>query len=48
MNPLSTADAKEPHPSRKGAKVFYLPVNAEGTEVRPMVYLRKAQTPTRS
>ena len=29
--------------SGKGAKVFYLPVNAEGTEVRPMVYLRKAQ-----
>lgn len=24
----------------KSAKVFYLPLNAEGTEVRPMVYLR--------
>ena len=34
--------------SGKGAKVFYLPVNAEGTEVRPMVYLRKAQTASRS
>ncbi len=28
--------------SGRSAKVFYLPVNAEGTEVRPMVYLRKA------
>ena len=34
--------------SGKGAKVFYLPVNAEGTEVRPMVYLRKAQGTSRS
>jgi hypothetical protein len=24
-----------------GAKVFYMPMNAEGTDVRPMVYLRK-------
>ena len=34
--------------SGRGAKVFYLPVNAEGTEVRPMVYLRKAPGISRS
>ena len=32
----------------RSAKVFFLPVNAEGTEVRPMVYLRRASEASRS
>lgn len=32
--------------SGKSASVFFMPMNAEGTEVRPMIYLKKAKVET--
>jgi hypothetical protein len=38
--PFTFVPATLSQASGKGAKVFYLPLNAAGTEVRPMIYLR--------